>query len=49
MIETELIANGITSLEDIRTFTDFILHSYGQVKNWLNTYADVNIKQMAGL
>lgn len=49
VIETELIANGITSLEDIRTFTDFILHSYGQVKNWLNTYADVNIKQMAGL
>ena len=49
IIETELIANGITSKSEIVVYTDFVLHSYNQVKDWLRTYAEVDIRQRAGL
>lgn len=49
IIETELIANGITSKSEIEVFTNFVLHSYNQVKDWLHTYADADIKQRAGI
>lgn len=49
VIETELIANGITGKSEIVVYTDFILHSYNQVKDWLRTYAEADIKQRAGL
>lgn len=49
VIETELIANGITSNTEINTYTDFVLHSYEQVKDWLKTYADADIRRRAGL
>lgn len=49
VIETELIANGITDQSDIDKYSDFILHSYEQVKEWLRIYGDATIRQMAGL
>lgn len=49
VIETELIANGILSKAEIAKFSDFILHSYNQVKDWLQIYADEDIKRRAGI
>ncbi len=48
-VETELIANGITSKEKISVYSGFVLHSYAQVKDWLRVHADADIKQRAGL
>lgn len=49
IIETELIANGITGKSEIEVYTDFIHHSYNQVKDWLRVYADADIRQKAGI
>lgn len=49
VIETELIANGITGKDEVNTYTDFVLHSYDQVKDWLRNKGDANIKLMAGI
>lgn len=49
VIETELIANGITGKDEVNTYTDFVLHSYNQVKDWLRANGDANIKLMAGI
>ena len=49
VIETELIANGITGKDNVNTYTDFVLHSYEQVKEWLRTYGNDEVKRMAGL
>lgn len=48
-IETELIANGITKSTEIIIYTDFVLHSYDQVKAWLRIHADDDIRNRAGL
>jgi hypothetical protein len=49
VIETELIANGITGKEGVNTYTDFVLHSYEQVKEWLRANGNTEVKRMAGL
>lgn len=49
VIETELIANGITGKDEVNTYTDFVLHSYNQVKDWLRANGDASIKLMAGI
>lgn len=49
VIETELIANGITGKDEVNTYTDFVLHSYDQVKDWLRANGDASIKLMAGI
>ena len=49
VIETELIANGITGKDEVNTYTDFVLHSYDQVKDWLCANGDASIKLMAGI
>lgn len=49
VIETELIANGITSKVEVEAYTEFVLHSYDQIKDWLQTNASVDIKQLAGI
>lgn len=49
IIETELIANGITGKEEIMNYTNFVLHSYNQVRDWLRIYADTDIRQKAGV
>ena len=47
VVETELIANGITNKTEITAYTDFIIHSYDQVKDWLRVYANADIRQRA--
>lgn len=49
IIEIELIANGITAKEEVNEYTEFVLHSYNQVKDWLKTNGDATIRQKAGL
>ena len=49
VIETELIANGITGKAEVETYTEFVLHSYDQVKDWLRTNANADIRQRAGI
>lgn len=49
VIETELVANGIVEMADLNAYTDFVLHSYEQVKDWLRQYGDNDIRQRAGL
>ena len=49
VIETELIANGITGKVEVETYTEFVLHSYDQVKDWLRTNANADIRQRAGI
>ncbi len=49
VIETELIAHGITSNAEIDAYTDFVLHSYEQVKDWLRAHANADIRHRAGL
>lgn len=49
VIETELIANGITGKAEVEAYTDFVLHSYDQVKVWLRTNANEDIRQLAGI
>lgn len=49
VIETELIANGVTGKDDVNIYTDFVLHSYEQVKEWLRVNGNAEVKRMAGL
>ena len=49
VIETELIANGITRRAEVESYTEFVLHSYNQVKDWLRTNANADIRQRAGI
>lgn len=49
VIETELIANAITGKAEIETYTDFVLHSYDQVKVWLRSNASEDIRKLAGI
>lgn len=48
-IEEELIANGVTDLQEIETYTAFLIHSYNQVKDWLRLHGNEIIKKLAGL
>lgn len=49
IVETELIANGITSKAEVDAYTEFVLHSYDQIKDWLRTNASADIRQLAGI
>ena len=49
VIETELIANGITGKAEVEAYTDFVIHSYDQVKDWIRTNANADIRQRAGI
>ena len=49
IVETELIANGITSKAEVDAYTEFVLHSYDQIKDWLRTNASADIRQRAGI
>lgn len=49
VVETELIANGIIGKSNVKTYTDFVLHSYEQVKEWLRANGNAEVKRMAGL
>lgn len=49
VIETELIANGITRKAEVEAYTDFVIHSYDQVKDWIRTNANADIRQRAGI
>ena len=49
IVETELIANGITSKAEVDAYTEFVLHSYGQIKDWFRTNANADIRQRAGI
>lgn len=49
IVETELIANGITSKAEVDAYTEFVLHSYDQIKDWLRTNANADIRQRAGI
>lgn len=48
-IESELIANGITDLDELHSYTDFVLHSYDQVKDWIKIHDNPKISSMGGL
>lgn len=49
VIETELIANGIIDKAEVNAYTDFVLHSYEQVKAWIRQNGDNDIRQRAGV
>lgn len=49
IVETELIANGITSKAEVDAYTEFVLHSYDQIKDWFRTNASADIRQRAGI
>lgn len=49
IIETELIANGITGKAEVESYTNFVLHSYDQVKEWLSVNGNADIRQRAGI
>jgi len=48
-IEEELISNGVTDGKELEEYTEFVLHSYEQVKEWVRANGSARIKRMAGL
>ena len=48
-IKRELILNGITDVKELNDYVNLALHSYQQVRGWLELNANFRIKQLAGI
>lgn len=48
-IEGELIANGVYAKPELEEYTKFLLHSYDQVRAWVDKYGNDQIKRLAGI
>jgi hypothetical protein len=41
--------NGITDVKELNDYVNLALHSYQQVRGWLELNANFRIKQLAGI
>lgn len=48
-IMSELIASGIIDKDDLNVYSEFLLHSYDQVKDWIRSRGNAQINILGGL